>query len=128
MNGRIKLAIINPPAIKQMVANSDGHCSVDKPMMECPLVQPPAYLVPKPTKKPPTTIMVNPLIDKRLCQLNNWFGTKPRKSVMPYPESSVASFVFICMGAGLAKKLMAIMPPKKIPATKNKFQISFFHW
>ena len=31
------------------------------------------------------------------------------------------------IGFGLARKLIAITAPKKIPATKKRFQISFFH-
>ncbi len=45
---------------------------------------------------------------------------------MPYPANSVASFGLTWIGCGLAKKWIAIAPPKKIPKTKNKFQISFF--
>ena len=42
MKGRMRLAMIKPPTIKQIVATSDGNCKLDKPMMECPDVQPPA--------------------------------------------------------------------------------------
>ena len=41
-----------PPMKKLMVATNDGICKLDNPMIECPEVQPPAYLVPKPTRKP----------------------------------------------------------------------------
>lgn len=44
-----------------MVATNDGHCKLLSPIMECPEVQPPAYLVPNPTKNPPMTSMMNPL-------------------------------------------------------------------
>ena len=67
----MKFAIIKPPAIKQQVAISDGHCKVDKPIMAWPLVQPPAYLVPKPTVKPPITMSIKPFSVSNACQLNN---------------------------------------------------------
>src|SRR5262249_7157600 len=60
--GSIKLAIIIPPTIKKIVATSDDHCILDNPIIEWPEVQPPAYLVPNPTRKPPATIKINPLI------------------------------------------------------------------
>ena len=69
MNGKIKFAIIIPPIMKQMVATNDGHCKLDKPIMECPEVHPPAYLVPKPTRNPPTTIMTKPLMVNKAGQL-----------------------------------------------------------
>ncbi len=68
MNGRMKFTITKPPIIKEIVAINEGHCKVDNPIIACPLVQPPAYLVPKPTKKPPITIMIKPLSVKRLSQ------------------------------------------------------------
>jgi hypothetical protein len=71
MRGNIKFAIINPPIIKQQVAISDGHCKVDKPIIACPLVQPPAYLVPKPIIKPPITIIKKPRRVNKLAQENN---------------------------------------------------------
>ena len=39
--------------MKAIVATSDGHCRLLNPMIACPLVQPPAYRVPKPTRNPP---------------------------------------------------------------------------
>ena len=78
----MRLAIIKPPAIKLMVAISDGHCKLLKPMIACPLVQPPAYLVPKPTKKPPITRRMNPLSDNKPGQLKISDGNKVDVSVM----------------------------------------------
>lgn len=40
--GKMKLAMIKPPIIKHIVATRDGHCKLESPMMECPLVHPPA--------------------------------------------------------------------------------------
>ena len=84
MTGNKKLALIKPPAIKAIVATSDGHCKFDKPIIECPEVQPPAYRVPKPTKNPPTTKKINPFRVNRLCQLNISVGISPVKSFIPY--------------------------------------------
>ena len=47
--------ISSPPMKKPMTAISDGHCKLLNPLMACPDVHPPAYLVPNPTRKPPTT-------------------------------------------------------------------------
>ena len=44
-----------------MVATNEGHCKLDKPIIECPEVQPLAQRVPKPTKNPPNTIKMKPL-------------------------------------------------------------------
>ena len=53
--------MMNPPIIKQMVATNEGHCRLLNPIMEWPEVQPPAYLVPNPTKNPPPINMIAPL-------------------------------------------------------------------
>ena len=65
-----------PPTIKQQVATNEGHCKVDKPMIACPLVQPPAYLVPNPTINPPKITIMNPLRVANWSQLNTSAGTK----------------------------------------------------
>jgi len=69
MDGRIKFAITIPPIMKHTVATNEGHCKLDKPIIECPEVQPPAYLVPKPIRKPPTTIRIKPLTVNKTDQL-----------------------------------------------------------
>ena len=51
---------MKPPTIKLIVAIKEENCKLLKPIIECPLVQPPAYLDPKPTKKPPPTNMIKP--------------------------------------------------------------------
>jgi hypothetical protein len=53
-----------------MVAIKEPTCKLDKPIMECPEVHPPAYRVPKPTKNPPSTINTDPL------KVNNDFQEK----------------------------------------------------
>ena len=42
IQGKIMLAIKKPPAIKQIVATSDGHCKLLSPIIALPDVQPPA--------------------------------------------------------------------------------------
>ena len=74
MKGRTQLLTMIPPKKKSAVAISDGHCKVDSPKIPCPDVQPPAYLVPKPTRKPPIIIRINPLSDSKLEKLNRLSG------------------------------------------------------
>ena len=57
---------MKPPIIKQTVATRDGNCKVDKPMIECPLVHPPAYRVPNPMRNPPTIISIKPFRDEEV--------------------------------------------------------------
>jgi hypothetical protein len=54
-------------------------------------------------------------------------GTKPEKSVIPYCAKVCFMPSETSIGFGFDIYLAAINPPKIIPATKNKFQISFFH-
>ena len=70
----MKFAITIPPIIKQIVATNEGHCKLDKPIIECPEVHPPAYLVPKPTKKPPITRRTKPLSVNKAGQLKSSDG------------------------------------------------------
>lgn len=42
-----------PPIKKPITATKEGICKFDKPLIAWPEVQPPAYLDPKPTNKPP---------------------------------------------------------------------------
>src|SRR5262249_44137003 len=98
MSGKIKFAIIMPPIIKQMVATNDGHCKLDKPIIEWPEVHPPAYLVPKPMRNPPTIIITKPLTVNKADQLKTSGGASLLKSSIPYPLSSLTSFGFTFMG------------------------------
>jgi len=72
----MKFAITIPPIIKQIVATNEGHCKLDKPIIECPEVHPPAYLVPKPIRKPPTTITRNPFKENKTDQLKISCGAR----------------------------------------------------
>ena len=64
MMGNRKWVMIRPPIKKPMVAMREGNCRLAKPVMACPEVQPPAHLVPKPTRNPPainiTTTLTEP--------------------------------------------------------------------
>jgi hypothetical protein len=126
MTGMIKFAAINPPAIKQIVATKEGHCRFDKPIIECPEVHPPAYLVPKPTRKPPVTINKNPCTENKLFQLKSSGGTNTLKLVTPCCRRSLTRRGFKETGSGLLNHNAHIIPPITMPATKNKFQISLF--
>lgn len=126
MIGNIQLAIKMPPAMKLTVAISEGNCRLDNPIMECPLVQPPAYRVPNPTSKPPPTIMRIPLVVSNDDQLKIASGSSPVSLVIPYPASSVASLGSTFKGAGFASHVMVIKPPATIPAAKKRFHTSFF--
>ena len=83
MIGSNTLAIKNPPIMKKIVATRLGSCRFAIPMMEWPLVQPPAYRVPKPTRNPPPTIMIMPRSVNSDSQFISWVGTKLLKSVIP---------------------------------------------
>ena len=83
IKGSIKLAMITPPSMKQQVAMSDGHCKLERPMMAWPDVQPPAYRVPKPTRKPPTTMSINPFSVSSMEKLKSAAGTSDVISVTP---------------------------------------------
>ncbi len=74
--GKIKWVITKPPVKKPMTAISDGHCKSDNPLMACPEVQPPAYLLPKPTKMPPIANIKNPFKVNTDSQLNNSAGCR----------------------------------------------------
>lgn len=77
IHGKINQVIINPPIKKQMVETNEGHCKLESPIIECPDVQPSAYLVPKPTKKPPMIINIKPFNESNDWKLNISDGTKP---------------------------------------------------
>ena len=79
----MRLAMMKPPTIKHIVAINDGHCRVDKPMIECPLVQPPAYRVPKPTRNPPTIIIRKPFIVNKDVQLKIVSGMSAAVGIIP---------------------------------------------
>ena len=80
--------MVKPPNIKNIVATNDGHCKLAKPIMECPEVQPLAYRVPKPTKKPPITKKKRPLSVKRLSNEKISKGMRWLKSLIPKTRKS----------------------------------------
>ena len=57
--------MINPPVKNPITATREGNCIFAIPEIACPEVQPPAYLAPNPTRKPPTTITINPLSENK---------------------------------------------------------------
>lgn len=118
--------MITPPMKKQQLAIRDGNCRFERPEIAWPLVQPPAYRDPKPIKNPPPTIIKKPFSVNKDSHENSSWGNISLVFVMPYEANSVLRSALIITGLGLDKKLLAIMPPNKIPMTKKKFQISFF--
>ena len=54
-----------PPMKKPMTEIKEGNCRLLNPEMACPEVQPPAYLVPNPTKIPPTIRNIQPCQESR---------------------------------------------------------------
>ena len=67
----------NPPIKKPITAIREGNCRSESPDIACPEVQPPAYLVPKPTKNPPKTKRKIPLSEKINSGFVNSSGKKP---------------------------------------------------
>ena len=94
--------------------------------MACPLVHPPAYRVPKPTRKPPANRKMKPR------NVNNWFqlkisaGSNWEVSVIPL----VARYCWVgsasTTGFGSLSNWAPTKAPTAIPPTKKRFQISFF--
>ena len=75
-----KWVIAKPPTIKQQVAMRDGICKLDSPMIAWPEVQPPAYRVPNPTKKPPRIKNMKPFAVNNVSSENKSAGIRPEKS------------------------------------------------
>jgi hypothetical protein len=69
---------------KQQIAKKEGHCKFERHIMAWPLLQPPAYLVPKLTIKPPMTNKMTPFRLKICSALKSSVHIKPEKSVNPY--------------------------------------------
>lgn len=109
-----------------MVATNEGQFKLDKPIIECPEVQPLAQRVPKPTKNPPKTIKINPFNVNISLNENISDGISPSKFLMPTVNKSALVASAICIGLGLANNVLARKAPITIPTTKNKFQLSFF--
>ena len=66
-----------PAPKKQQVATKLGHCKLLKPEIACPLVQPAAHRVPKPTQKPPTMKKMKPR------NVNRFFHAKISGGIRP---------------------------------------------
>ena len=61
--GSKRCVMTKPPTKNPATAIKDGSCKSLSPEIAWPDVQPPAYLVPNPTRKPPPTIMTKPCIE-----------------------------------------------------------------
>ena len=126
IHGKRTWTVANPPSMKQQVATSDGHCNVDNPMMEWPEVQPPAYLVPNPTMKPPTTKKIKPFRVNTLSMLKIDRGIKAWSTWILRDCRSCVVFAATTIDAGLLSNCVATIPPMRIPATKKRFHACFF--
>jgi len=122
----MRWVIVKPPNIKKIVATKEGHCRLLFPMMAWPDVQPPAYLVPKPTIKPPITKKKRPLSVNRFSQLNISAGRRFLKSVMPRAARSAWVLSATTIASGSERNMPAIIAPTNIPRTKTRFHVSFF--
>ena len=92
-------------SITGVTAVSYTHLDVYKrqPMMEWPLVQPPAYRVPKPTKNPPNMIIIKPLIVKIEDQLKISLGHWVSETEIPYCCRFCCKSGWITMAASVLK-------------------------
>jgi hypothetical protein len=116
--------MVKPPTKKPITAIKDGICKFDKPEMAWPEVQPPAYLDPKPTNKPPKSNKTQVFGLLRAFTENNSSGFNPPLKEIPKPFKSAIVAVDKVKSAGLLKKFAAKKPPIKEP-TKN---IKFHFW
>lgn len=110
------------PLVKnRIVATRDGHCRVDRPAIPCPLVHPPEYRVPKPTKNPPPAT-INKCCQVIKCdQLNISTGKIPICCDMP--NSFRLSIVSGERGIGVTgcNNIPPMNPPSKRPTAKRIF-------
>ena len=74
---------MRPPMKKPITAIKDGTCKFDKPLIACPDVQPPAYLVPKPTRIPPPSKTKKPFKDATNSNPKIWEGFNPPSNLTP---------------------------------------------
>ena len=72
-----------------MTAINDGSCKSDNPLIACPEVQPPAYLLPIPTISPPIARIKNPLRDKTASKM----CIRDRKHI----SCIYQKYMFICL-------------------------------
>ena len=115
-----------PLAKNNITATSDGHCMVDKPAIPCPLVHPPAYRVPNPTRKPPPTTINKCCQLSKFAQLNISTGNMP--GCLTIPKALRLSIVAADNGMGSTgcNATLPMRPPIKSPAAKKRFHDWFF--
>ena len=115
--------MIKPPMKKPITATKEGFCRLLNPEMAWPEVQPPAYRVPKPTKKPAMINIANPLKVTIESQLKI-SGGKSDSPAFLKPMALKSSMVLgeRAMAEPSDKKFTAIKPPAMAPMTTTKFQ------
>src|SRR5438093_9224447 len=75
-----------PPPMNAIVETRLGHSRFDKPKMPCPLVQPPASLVPKPMNNPAPNIQATLPMGASPSALSSM----PRSQVAAHPPPAIA--------------------------------------
>lgn len=119
----MKCVMINPPMKKPITATKEGFCRLLNPEIAWPDVHPPAYLVPKPTRKPAITKIDIPFKLRIASQLNISDGNKDSPTLSK-PMAFKSSMVLgdNSMVEPSDKKLTVIKPPIMAPTTTTRFQ------
>lgn len=111
---------INPPIKNPTTAIREGNCRLDNPVIACPEVHPSAYLVPNPTRNPPTINKIKPFIVSKNSILKSCDGFKaPSNCTLSVARSAIVASES-CKGKSPIKKVALIHPPKTAPARKSK--------
>ncbi len=115
-----------PPIKNPITAIRLGNCKSERPEIACPEVQPPAYLAPKPTIKPPNTRIMIPFRLVNTFNPKSSSGCMPVGAFKPNAERSLIVLAEICTPWVVLRKLWAINPPIMVPSIKTKFHCCDF--
>jgi len=115
--------MINPPIKNPITATKEGFCRLLNPEMAWPEVQPPAYLVPKPTRNPAITKIDIPFKFSIASQLNISDGNKVAPTFSK-PMAFKSSMVLDerAMVEPSDNNWTEIKPPIIAPTTTTRFQ------
>ena len=121
-----RCTMTRPPIKKPMTAIREGICRLLSPLMAWPDVQPPAYRVPKPISKPPTSSSNMPGKEESRSIPKISAGKKSAPgSEKPYPLSAATVSGDRSITVSGVKNRIARKPPKILPKTKARFQYCF---
>ena len=118
--------MVKPPIKKPITATRDERLNILKPMIAWPEVQPPAYRVPKPTKKPPTHHTNKLTGEVQLDQLNSSPGSRLVVSCIPYLCKVESVLSEIAGALSFGRKFDTIKAPIMMPRIKNIAQLLDF--